>query len=93
MANVRNGNTFYVDSTGDLNTTATKASYIVVTATSANAVVILQDAVSNSNKIRLAVATSGDSETFDFSLRPLYFPGGIAVSTLTNAVACIVVEG
>ena len=92
MANVRNGNTLYVDATGDLTTTATRVYYILVSATGNGAVIVLQDSGANVNKIRLGVANDKDTHIFDFSARPLYFPGGVAVSTLTNCTATIVAE-
>lgn len=92
MANVRNGNTIYVDSTGDLTTTATRVYYIVFSATGANAVMTLQDSGANVNKITLSHPNDKESHVFDFSARPLYFPGGVAVSTLTNGVITLVAE-
>lgn len=92
MANVRNGNTLFVDSTGDLTTTGTKVYYIILAASAANAVLTLQDSGANVNKLTVSTPTDKDSRVFDFSLRPLFFPGGVSVTTLTNCVATIVAE-
>ena len=91
MANVVNGNTIYIDSTGTIaSTVGMKAAFISVTATGANAVLVLQDTTTTSNKADLRVATSGETKVFDFSRAPIQFPNGIIISTLTNAIATIV---
>ena len=93
MANVRNGNTIFIDTgSEDLTTTATRVYYITASATGANAILVLQDAGANVNKIRLAMPNDKETHIFDFSARPLYFPGGVAVSTLTNCNATLVAE-
>jgi hypothetical protein len=92
MANVRNGNTVYVDATGDLTTTATRVYYIIMSATGNGAVIVLQDSAANVNKMRLSHPNDKETHVFDFTARPLYFPGGVAVSTLTNCNATIVAE-
>ena len=92
MANVRSGNTFYVDSAGDLTTTGTRVYYILVSAINNGAVLILQDATSHVNVIRLAASNDKDTHLYDFSARPLFFPGGIEVDTITNMNATIVAE-
>lgn len=92
MANVRNGNTIYVDSTGDLTTTATRVYYIVLAASAANAILTLQDSGANVNKLTISTPTDKDSRVLDFSSRPLFFPGGVSVTAITNGVATIVAE-
>lgn len=92
MANVRNGNTIYVDATGDLTTTGTRVYYIVVSNTGANSVLTLQDSGADVNKIAVRGNSSHGVDILDFSARPLYFPGGVSVSTLTNCVATLVTE-
>lgn len=92
MANVRSGNTHYIDSTGTLTADKNdKVAYVVLTASSANAVILLTDAGSGTrSKIDLRVATAGTTQVFDFSEVPLVFSNGVRVGTLTNAVATIV---
>jgi len=97
MANVRNANTFYIDTQhisdpDALDEKNIKANYITLTATAANGRIVLAD--NNSNeilKLDLRVATSGDTAYFDFSDKPILFPNGIRVKTLSNAVATVVV--
>lgn len=94
MANTLNGNTWYVDTAHASDSDDLSGSYfvvyIVVTATSANAIIELADADSGVSKIKLGVETAGKSELFKFEELPLRFPNGIQVKTLTNAVATLV---
>ena len=91
MANERNGNTWYIDSTGALGADRdVLVAYVIVTATSANAVVALGDQVTGANKLNLRVPTAGSSVMFDFSRIPARFPNSIQVQTLTNAIATLV---
>ena len=91
MANAFNANTFYIDTTGTLAATdAHLIHYVIVTATSANAVLVLQDVATSTNKLNLRVATSGESKQFDFALFPLRFEGGVKVTTLTNALVTLI---
>lgn len=97
MANVRSGNTFYIDtahstSADDLLVKNIRAMYVVVTATSANAAVVLADASTSDKKCDLRIATSGNSQLFRFDNAPIVFANGIKVTTLTNAIATIVVD-
>lgn len=95
MANTLNGNTWFVDtayssSTDDLALNNLMVEYIVVTATSANAVVVLADPSNGNKKFDLRVAAAGTSQLFRFESDPVRFPNGIRVQTLTNAVVTIV---
>jgi hypothetical protein len=97
MANVRSANTFYIDtqySTGsdELAIKNIRVLQITITATSANAVLLLADSTTGTKKLDLRVATSGASQIFDFSDSPVVFPNGIKPTTLTNAVATVVIE-
>jgi hypothetical protein len=86
LANASNGNTLYVDSTGDILTRKNVlVTYITVTPTGA-ASVIIQDVTTAATKLRLDVATGTNSVVFDYSYNPILFPNGIRVSTLTNAL-------
>lgn len=94
MANTRSGNIWYVDtahstSADDL-TVGCAVTAVVVTATSANAIIELQDRETGAKKLNLRVATSGSTQVFDFADFPVAFPNGIKVSTLTNAVATLI---
>lgn len=96
MANARNGNTWYVDATGELSTDANVlVTHIIIYATAANAILELADttniAGAYTSKFYAGVATSGDSKHFPFEAKSLLFPKGIRVKTLTNAKAILVV--
>ena len=90
MANVRAGNTLYIDSTGTVHTGSCNVYYVTLTSTGANAVVALQDPSNSANKINLKLDAAYGTQLFDFSSLPLFFGGGIAVSTITNAIVTIV---
>lgn len=95
MANVTSGNVIYVDSTGDLTTDTNKRiAYVSLTATGANGRIVIRE-VGNSNPIKLdlRVVTSGATQVFDFSRKPVIFATGINVGTLSNAVCSIIVTG
>jgi hypothetical protein len=90
VANVRSGNSHYVDSTGVLASNDVRIVAVVVTATAANAIVAIGDEAGTTDKLNLRVATSGASQVFDFSSTPIYFPNGVKVTTLTNAIATVI---
>jgi hypothetical protein len=90
MANATNGNTIYIDTTGDVTTKKNvRVPYVTVSASSANAVLLLSDP-DGTNKIDLRVAAAGETQLFDFSEQPLLFPNGIKAETVTNAIATVV---
>jgi len=94
MANTRNGNTFYIDTSVETVSTDKnqRIAYVVLTATAANGRIVLADPSVSGNppKVDLRVAVSGTTEVFDFSRLPLYFPNGMRVNILTNALATLV---
>jgi hypothetical protein len=91
MANVASTNTIYIDSTGSITSPAQpKVMAVVLTATSANARIVLADDSTSDKKLDLRVATSGSSQVFDFSQSPIFFANGVSVATLTNAIATLV---
>lgn len=93
MANVRNGNTWFLDSSGQLDESNTKVAYILFTPGAANDVLRLSDSSGGSDKIELKL-DSASSQLFDFSSNPLVFPNGIYVTQLTaGAKASLVVIG
>ena len=98
MANLRNSNTFYIDteystSADDLAVKNIKLTGLVVSATAASAVVVLADAQTGSpKKLDVRVATDGESKELDLSERPIVFPNGIRALTLTNAVVSCTIE-
>lgn len=97
MANVRSANTFYIDtvhssSSDDLVIKNIKLIYLIISATSANAQIVLADATTGDKKVDLRAATSGSSYYVRFDENPVVFANGIKVATLTNAVATAVIE-
>lgn len=86
------GNSVFIDSSGEVNNTPINVLSIVITATSANAVLVLEDTQTGSKKLDLRVADSGASQKFSFEHAAIYFTGGITVTTVTNAVATIVTK-
>jgi hypothetical protein len=87
LANVKQGNSHYIDSTGDLITTPVTVKRVFLAATGAGAVLVLGDPSGSLKRFDLRVATSGATSTFEIEA---YFPNGVEVTTLTNAVATIV---
>lgn len=96
MANVRSGNSWYIDTVGNLGAddtnTAKNVVYILLTSTSANAIAILRDRDSNQLKTELRLDTAGHTQHFKFEIAPISFPGGIKVDTLTNCNVTIVLK-
>lgn len=92
MANVASGNSIYVDSAGVVTSTPTNLLFVVLTATSANAILHLEDSATGDAKMNLRLATAGDSIQFSFSDQPIFFSGGIEVTSVTNCVATFVTK-
>ena len=98
MANVLNGNTWFVDTqytseADDLVRKQLLVVYITVTATAANGRIVVGDSGSNpAPKFDLRVAVANTTEIFRFEAKPSLFPNGIRVLTLSNAVATVVIQ-
>jgi hypothetical protein len=98
VANTRNGNSFYVDTeyTGASDELAIKnirVLGVVVTASASPGTLVLSDAqTSEPTKLDLRVATANSTAFFDFSECPITFPNGIRPTTLTDALATIIIE-
>jgi len=94
VANTRSGNTYYIDTQYATNEELAVANLtvvgVIVTATGASAVVALTD--SGTVKLNLRVATSGATEFFDFSEAPIVFANSIRPTTLTNAIATVIIR-
>lgn len=95
MANTANGNTFYIDTqySGASDDLARPAlvQAIFVTATAANAQVVLSDVTAATvKKVDLRVAAAGTSQLFSLLNCEIAFPNGIRVSTLVNCIATVV---
>lgn len=97
MANTKCGNTCYVDTqysvaADQLAGKNLRVVGIVLTATGANARLVLSDITGPTTKIDVRVGTSGESKHFRFEEYPINFPNGIRPSTLSNAVATIIIS-
>lgn len=96
MANIQNGNSFYIDTAhvtdaDDLTRKNVLVAYVVVTATAANGRIVLGDAGTDpQTKLDLRVAALGTSQLFRYDAAPIIFPNGIRVMTVSNAVATVV---
>jgi hypothetical protein len=95
MANVRCGNSCYVDSTGYISATGSKqvkVAYITFTSDAAADTITFKDA-STSGALKMTVKSAVADETvvLDFSTTPLVFPNGIYVSAISaNCTATII---
>lgn len=89
MANTINANTIYIDTAATVTAYKIRISQIILTPTSANAVLVLQDDSTSSVKLDLRAATAGQSLILDLTASPMLFESGLKVSTLTNANATI----
>jgi len=96
MANIRNNNTYYVDSTGTLATNVKNAKivYILFTTAAAGDELTLRDTDgSGALKLTIKHQTADNTHLFDFSANPLVFPNAIHVDTITaGAVATLVLK-
>lgn len=101
MANIRNGNTFFIDTAASSEATSDVSNLVVqnirikaiiLVATSANAILTLEDVSTGNTKIEVRVAASGDSKYIDLTRNPIVFPNGISPATVTNARATVIVE-
>lgn len=89
MANVRSGNSHYVDSTGQLRDDACRISKIICTATGGAGALELRDGADSVKKIDIRVDTASKTQMLDFGVDPMFCPTGLYVHTLTNCIACI----
>lgn len=98
MANVRSGNTWFVDATGTLAQTSGDQAfvkYVTIAGSHASAIgsITLSDnAPSKSMKFKLYVP-AGQTVCLDFATDPVAFFGGIDVTALSNVTATIVLKG
>lgn len=100
MANVRNANTFHIDTSG----TATAAILaipniqlvgVIMASTADSAILELSDLTTAATKIYLTLNTAAaiSLKFIDLSNSPIVFPNGILPTTVTNCIAtCIIRE-
>lgn len=100
MANIRNANTYYIDTaaadhqpatTGNLAIKSIKVSYITMSS-SGVAEFNLRDVTTDANKINVKLDTANKTEYLDFSDKPLLFPNGIHPETVTNCKVTLVLQ-
>ena len=90
MANAITGNMLYTDIAETVTTNPVKVTYLFITATSANAIVKIEEPSTGATVFDLEVSSAGDSKQFSFEQKPLYVPNGSKVGTLTNAVVTFI---
>lgn len=95
MANTRAGNTFYIDTqysvAGDeLASKNLRVLGVVVTTSAAGGNVALSD--NGVSKLFLKVSADEDSQYFDFSNSPIIFGTSIRPTTLSGAVATVILQ-
>jgi len=89
MANVVNGNTMKIDSTGDVLVKKNiLVTCLIVTSTGA-ATFELQDSDGTTfvDKIRIKLDVADKTESLDLTNGPIVFPNGVRVKTVTNCEA------
>lgn len=98
MANLRNSNTFYVDTSiatatsgtsGNLDSKNVRITHITVTCTTAGGILTLRDVDTGATKVSIRLATANTSEVFNYADNPMVFPNGINPQTVTNCVASV----
>lgn len=94
MANVRNANTYYIDTNATTLTEKNiRVTHVTVTASGGAGRLVLSDISTAAPKVDLRVETDGHTEVFDFSDNPIVFPNGINPGTVTNCVATCHLQG
>ena len=94
MANTQSANSWYVDSVyataADDLAANVQVTAVLLTATSANARIVLSDPTTGNALLDLRLSTAGETRLFDLARGPISFRNGIRVATLTNAVATLI---
>lgn len=101
MANIRSANSFYVDTaasdavastTGNLAVSNIKVKHITMVSTASDAVLVLRDVTTGTNKLELRIKDANSTLVVDYEDVAILFPNGINPSTVTNTRATILVE-
>lgn len=97
MANVRSGNTFYIDTqhsvaADGITQAGLKLRKILVTATAAPGRIVLQDITTGITKFDLRVSAANTTQEFIFDDMSITFPTGLKASTLSQAVATLIID-
>lgn len=91
MANTRNGNTYYIDTTGSLAVPGVAILSLTITGSGGAAVLELQDVTTTAPKGRWEVEDD-TTQLFDYSDHPIVFPNGISVVTATTCAVVAVIR-
>jgi len=93
MANIRNGNTYYIDSTGAVTTGPNdKVTAVVLAGTSGNATLSLADNNAGASyPAKLTIVTPNNS-TIHIKDIAILFPSGVYVSAISGGVATLIVN-
>lgn len=93
MANLRLGNTYYIDTQYSTNEELARKNIlvkgVVLTTSAAGGQLVLSDA-GLGVKLSLKAAADEDTVHFDFSSTPVIFSTSIRPTTLSNAVATVI---
>lgn len=95
MANVRNGNTYYIDTDGEgLEEKNQAVVYIILTATGGAALLELGDNISGATyPIKVAIKAEADTtKHLILNESAMIFPNGIYVKTATNCQATLLLR-
>lgn len=94
MANILNGNTIWIDATGDITDTRNiSVVSITLTSSAAGGSITLKDQTTLATKLTLKVAVDEDSPMpYDYSSNPIVFPNGINISAISGVVATLIVR-
>ncbi len=89
MANVKAGNTYYVDTTGTLSDIGNSVvKMIIIQATSGNGTLVITDG-DNRNKLSFKIITSGDTQRFNLVGAEVSSNNGMKV-VVSNTVSTLI---
>ena len=91
MANYKQGNIWFVDSTGSLTTEPRQLiASIMFTTDNANDALVLRTSSTASDMISIKAATADNTTQYDFPI-PLFFPAGIYVQTISSGAKAMLI--
>lgn len=95
MANIRSGNTYYIDSASvSLEAPGIQVIGVILTGDGGVAELVLGDNISGASyPTKLSVRTADDTTIYlDLSVTPIVFTNGIRVATATNTKATLILR-
>lgn len=84
MANAQRGNKILIDSTGQVTTSNTKVVHALFTPGSAGDEVVLSEAEGDADIFVIRASAAKNTLHFRFEVRPLLFPNGVYVSSISS---------